>query len=387
MRKGGCEHPPYIYIVLTALTLAVLSTNHLAACPFCPTVEPTFAERRETADWTALVEVIECNGDNCRARVRQRLGGDTPDVDVTVDLATVSKHPVGTLLLTLREPDDVGMLSVGPVDETSYAYFYRSPTLRRPARERLRYFADYLEHPDPMIAADAFAEFARADYDDVAAVADAFDMQAVRHWLIDADVSERRKGFYGLVLGLAGDDNDRAANADLLKELLLADEGDFRAGFDGLLAGYLLLEKTAALDLIDRRCLEPGADDRPGDTRHAMAALRFYQQYGHHIPPERLRASMRLLLERPEFAAAAIVDLARWQDWSALDEVVACWDTSNDELRPATSRAVVGYLIANPNPVAKVQLRRLRKESPDRVAAAERFLELFGGVLPAARAE
>jgi hypothetical protein len=340
-----------------------------------------------------LVEVaddIDANAQSktCRVRTRQLIKGETRPVDSTHEIDAPAGLAVGTLLLAVRTTSagDVDW-NVRPVDETSYAYYYRTPTLRLGTSERLRYFARYLEHRDPQIAADAFAEFARADYDQVAAVAAALDMAQVRRWLADPDVLPRRKGFYGLTLGLAERQADRAANAKLLKERILADEGDFRTGFDGLLAGYLLLEGEAALDLIDERLLKASeADPRPGDTRHAMTALRFYQEYGDDIPTERLAQSLRLLLARSDFAAAAIVDLARWQDWQSMDGVVACLDATDAD-EPATTRAVVGYLIACPTPAAAGELERLRKEHPDRTAAAERFLELFGGGLPKRRAE
>ncbi|MEZ6069314.1 MAG: hypothetical protein R3C10_03375 [Pirellulales bacterium] len=308
-------------VAVAALLLTFVATA-LRACPFCPAVEPTFADQRAVADWAALVEVV-ARSDSAgpkgeTVRVRQLLKGDDPPVGGTLEIDDAGEHPVGALLLVLRADGGDGAVrwTTRTVDELGYAYFYRAPSPREPMAKRLRYYAPYLEHRDPAIAADAFAEFAAADYDHVAAVADAFDMARVRQWIADPNVSPRRKGFYGMVLGLADDAADRAANARLLKKQITADEDDFRAGFDGLLAGYLLLEGEAGLDLVDARFLRADpAKSRPGDTRHAMSALRFYQEFCDGIPEARLSQSLRLLLARPEFAAAAIVDLARWQDW------------------------------------------------------------------------
>jgi hypothetical protein len=270
--------------------------------------------------------------------------------------------------------------NVVAVNEASYAYFARAPSLKTPAAERLRYFAPFLEHREPLVAEDAYLEFGHAPFDQVAGVADSLSMARLRDWLRDPHVKPERKGFYGLALGLGTSGNERTVNAEFLRQLIQAPEDDFRAGFDGMLGGYLLLAGGKGLELVDARYLaNPRAAD--GDVRHAMTALRFYHEYGHEIPLDRLQQAMRHLLVRSEFAAAAITDLARWKDWGALAQIVDLYPRAGHG-QPAIRRAIVGYLLTCPETAAVKALARLRQLDPEGIAAAEQTLSRASGVPP-----
>ncbi len=264
-----------------------------------------------------------------------------------------------------------------PANEVSLGYFAKAPALRMPAAERLRYFARFLEHADPLVAEDAFNEFGYAPYDAVKEVSGLLPASSLRRWLVDANVRDERKGFYGLGLGLAGRLQDGKQHADFLRQQVLAPANDFRAGFDGILAGYLLVAGEGGLETIETQWLaNPKAKD--GDVRHAMAALRFYQEFEQEIPTPRLARALRHLLKRPEFASAAIIDLTRWQDWDALSQVAALY--TSDPLPPAaTRRAIVGYLLNHPQPAAAAELQRLRRLDPKGIAQAEKELQLSAG--------
>ena len=187
------------------LVLAAAAT----ACPFCDALQPTFAERRAEADVVIFAEATS----RATFRVLQVPQGR----DEFGDAATVAVAPprdagaekssiaVGGLALLLgrriRESD--WLWDVVEVNEVSAAYFLRLPDSRQPAVDRLRYCAKFLEHADPAIAEDAYAEFGRASFDDVRAAADALPFESLRRWMLDPAVPGRRKGFYGLALGLA----------------------------------------------------------------------------------------------------------------------------------------------------------------------------------------
>ena len=250
-----------------------------------------------------------------------------------------------------------------------------------PAAERLRYFASFLEHVDAIVAEDAYLEFGHAPFDVVAQSADVLPAERLRAWLVDAKVPPSRKGFYGLAIGLSTDAATRRANADFLRALILAPADDFRAGFDGMLGGYLLLAAEPGLELVESRYLADPAR-RDGDVRHAMTALRFYHEYGHEISNDRLSSALARLLERREFAAAAITDLARWKAWDTSGRVAQLY--SDPAVDAATRHAVVGYLLACPTADAATELARLRKLDPRGVAEAERILSQTTSV-PAAQ--
>src|SRR5207249_2959578 len=106
------------------------------------------------------------------------------------------------------------------VNELGFAYVARAPSSRKDTAERLRYFARYLEHDDPLIAEDAYQEFGHMPFDKVAEVADALDQAKLRGWLGDEHVRDYRKGFYAVALGLAKSARDRTANAELMRKLI-----------------------------------------------------------------------------------------------------------------------------------------------------------------------
>lgn len=373
---------------LLLAALLGLATSLANACPFCTALEPTLAQRRSQASIVLLAE-MQNRSPQGRAifTVHQVLAGESPaSAGGTVEIKLDVVARPGTLVLLFGAPRQE--LAGGQpewhgvvVDEASYGYFAKSPPLTAPTSERLRYFARYLEHANPLIAQDAYLEFGHASLADVKSAINALPAERLRGWLTDERVLPARKGFYGLALGLSPDAATRQTNAEFLQGLIEAPEDDFRAGFDGILGGYLLLTGEAGLERIEERYLRnPQAAD--GDVRHALVALRFYQEYGREIPLERLQRALRNLLARPEFAAAAITDLARWQDWREPDSIAALY-TDQAYSAPATRLAIVGYLLACPTADAGPALRQLRQADPQGVAAAEKVLSQTGSFAPA----
>jgi hypothetical protein len=369
----------FALVLRVACVGAVIAVaSPLAACPFCTVVGPTLSQRRDQADVVALGELLETGERGRVYRLHRALKGeDLLSAADTVALEPESGVKPGTLALLFAEkttdPPGLSWTALA-ASEVAVGYFFAAPDLRRPAADRLRYFARHLEHADPLVAEDAFGEFGRASLDEVSAVADAFDSERLRAWLADPAVPQHRQGFYGLALGLATGPGERQANLEFLRRRVARADTDFRAGFDGQLGGYLLLDGEAALaDLEQRFLANPQA--AVGDVRHAMSALRSYQQYGREIPVPRLAAALRRVLARAEFAEQAIADLARWEDWDALDQVAGLWDRSGYEA-PEIRRAIVGYLCVCPLDEARDARERIRREAPALVAQVEQRLSL-----------
>lgn len=347
------------------------------ACPFCNAVQPSFAELRAESQAVVVAEANE----TANFSVRQVIAGSEKLGTVTHIEAAEFLVPAGHLALLLGRFDASSQLerwkwTVIAADETSLAYYVRAPVVSLPAVERLPYFVKYLEHADRDVAEDAFREFGRAPFDAVAAVAPSFPYSSLRAWLVDPSVPGERKGFYGMALGLAPAGADREPNVELLRKVVTAPAGEFRAGFDGVLGGFLWAEAAAALDLIDERFLRnPAAAE--GDVRHAQAALRFYLQYGRGIPEARLVASVALLLDRPATAPGALQDLTRRRAWAFVARAEKLFLASAGD-DPALDRAAVGYLLVCPEADARAALKRLKQAAPERTAEAIRSAELLG---------
>jgi hypothetical protein len=127
------------------------------------------------------------------------------------------------------------------------------------------------------------------------------------------------------------------------------------------------------------------------ETYAVMQALRFLWTYEPNlIPADRLKESMRLLLDRQELADLVITDLARWKDWTLQDRLMAMYDDEKFAI-PAIRRAVVRYLYycsqekgstaadgseTRPETALKAEanLKLLEQKDPKTVSDAKRFL-------------
>ncbi|MEI6240787.1 MAG: hypothetical protein WCR51_10385 [Planctomycetia bacterium] len=365
-------------VALSLLVLLGTSSRAADACPFCGIVGESLAMRRDAADVVAIGEAndgVTPGPDGFPEQaftLGQTLRGTIPP-DITEAAARVTGPVVGTAIVFGRSSNGDLRWSALAAHEAVLGYAAAAPATSLPAAERLRWFAQRLEHPDPAIAADAFAEFGLAPFDAVREAADAFDPIKLAAWVGEAGIDARRRGFYGLAAGIvAADTRDAAVRRDLLADLhdaIAAPADDFRAGYDGLLAGLIVAEGAAALDEFSRLGLF-GPSARPVDQRHLLAALRFaWESLDATIPRDRVAAATARLLNSRAVAADAAVDLARFQAWEPLDTVANLWMTLGRD-DPLVRRAVAGYLDACPLPAARTHLDRLRTADAERLDAA-----------------
>jgi hypothetical protein len=347
-------------------------------CPFCGVVGDSLAMRRDAADVAAVGEAegaATAGSDGFLAqvfRIDQVLRGTLP-AGTTRATARVDGPVSGTALVFGSTPGGPLRWSAVGANEALLGYAAAAPATSLAAAERLRWFARWLEHPEPAIAADAFTEFGLAPFEAVRDAADAFDADALASWINEPGIDARRRGFYGLAAGIVAAHAADAATRGRLREALDAaidaPADDFRAGFDGLLGGLLVAEGTAGLDALERRGLfAPTA--RPLDQRHLLAALRFaWESLGDTIPRDRVAEATARLLASPAVAADAAVDLARYGAWANVDDVARLWETLGRD-DPLVRRAVAGYLAACPLPLARAHLERLRAADPILLNAA-----------------
>lgn len=368
-------HSRSFLALLAALAIGVAPTP-LQACPFCGVVGQSLAERRDEAAAVAIGEPCGPAAPDAAGLasqpflVRQFIRGDR-DVGAEPIPARVAGPVEGTALL-FATPDGEALLrwSAVAANEALLAHVVAAPPASQPAAERLRWFAARLEHPEPAIAEDAFTEFGLAPYAAVREAADAFDAARLRAWVAEPGIDQRRRGFYGLTLGIVAaheaDENARRASLDELQAAIAAPASDFRAGFDGLLAGLLVAEGAQGLDFLDERGLF-AADARPVDQKHLLAALRFaWEELGDSLPKPRAADATARLLSSPVVAADATIDLARYRAWGHADAVAALWESLGAD-DPLVRRAVAGYLSACPLPEAKRRLERIRERDPERL--------------------
>lgn len=363
----------------------VCAAGEVGACPFCGAVSQPLALRRDAA---AGVAVGEANGpatlqpDGSLEQpfvLQQRLAGSrtiNPGEQVNAAVAAPVRGTAAVFLARQPGPMGGGHRAL-EADEALLGYLATSPGVETPAAERLRWFAGRLEHPNPSIAEDAFAEFGQAPFDAVRDAADALPAAKLRAWVVEPGITQQRRGFYGLALGLvaAARPEEREACRQVLDNAINQPADDFRAGFDGILAGLLVADGDAGLDaLIAKGLLAPSA--RPVEKRQMLAVLRFaWESLSGEIPRDHVAAATARLVASPVTAAEATVDLARYRWWDAVDEVAMLWTTLGDD-DPLVRRAVAGYLTACPTPQAATHIATIRSHDPERFEQALQAAQL-----------
>lgn len=357
--------------------LALSSAASVTACPICGQPTITLTERLARADVALLVEWVSAKpakdaaAESTTYEIVQvhRDALEKYKVGETVSVNQLTSGKAGNLFLLMGQKDEkLGVKwELGPalaVSETSYQYIIQAPSSETPAEKRLAYFIKFLEFPDLTIANDAFAQFVNAPTKDIYAVASKLPREKLRAWLGDPKTPVNRRSGYGLMLGMCGNADD----ARFLAQQIAATDADNSSGIEGITFGYLLLGGEGALATIEKTRLA-NQDLSDGEVYAAALAIRYFWSYGNGtISLARMREAMRQLLDRPALAEIAIVDLARWKDWSLQARLMDLYK-SEDQADRKLKEAIIHYMIACTKDVPKEG-----KESPAHVAAAKKHL-------------
>ncbi len=369
-------------VLFALLVTSLLLSPTAMACPFCSAPQLTLAEQIAQTDaaiigeWVSGVKPDFDAGTAGSTIYRIKKLIDSPG---NLKLAVEQKITVegyypgesGRFVFILGTLDD-GLSWMSPLDisEQGFEYVKNAPSPEDDPAKRLIYYVKYLESSDPLIADDAYAEFANAPYKTIASVKDQFPREKLRKWVFSKETPVTRLGLYGLMLGLCGDKEDMK----LLKEKVIENDEEFRLGIDGIMAGYLILAGEEGLKVLEDAKLKPSLQTPSkvpfSETFASLQAVKFMWEYGgERISPEKLRGSQRILLDNPSLADLVIIDLARWQDWSIIGRLKKMYGQEPYDV-PAIKRSIVGYLIQ----CIKQKPAEQGKPVPDYVTKAETFL-------------
>jgi hypothetical protein len=418
-----------LFVVLTA-SLFVCSPRVLA-CPFCTAESQTLSEETQTADVVVLAKLLkeakpadeadralgeyDPNAGAATFEVIEALsGGDTLAGAKEIEAVYFGEFDRDRVfLISGVSTERIDWMTPLPLSPTSVDYVRKLGDVPASGAERLAFFQEYLENDDPLLAQDAYDEFARAPYADVQALAPKMHHDRLVKWISDPEISPSRRRLYLTMLGACGTKNDLPMLESLIKsdfkamkphleravqralamggpiglplwiDLVDQDERRKKLGLDALVACYLTLGGPDGLDLIDDRFLK-NPNTEYTYIYSTIMALRFHgEEPTSKLPRERLLASMRLLLDNPEFADQVIPDLARWEDWSVLDRLVAMFKSSDKN--GYVRQPVVTYLtVASEQPGdigtrAQTALTELEQIDPEGVKQA-RALMAFGAL-------
>lgn len=378
-------------IVMTSLFVVALflaASSPVAACPYCPGPQKTLSEEFADADAVVLVQWKA-------GRASAGMLGHTTFSVVEVargpkvalqkdDQIKIPQYRTGRkgdlFLLFGKQGRETEWDNPLEVAETTYQYIVQAPSLKTPTPKRLEYFVKFLESSDQLVSNDAYGEFANAPYEDIVQIKHKLDRAKLAKWVADPETLSMRLALYSLLLGLCGNDDD----ARMMLAKINQPPAGYPLGHDGLISGYLVLAGEKGLDEIDRSKIK-NKQAAFSETYAASQALRFMWTYGNgRIDQERLRQSMRELLDRPELTDLVIADLARWEDWSVQDRLMKLYGQKEDS-QPIVKRAIVRYMLIAAKsdtklaerPASAVQaqanLVKLRRQDPELVKSAERF--------------
>ncbi len=390
-----------------AVTLLVHATR-VEACPFCSAVSLTFAQEIAQSQAAVIARLVEpppagslsprAEGPLPKGRfaVVEVLKGSTV-VDeagllggeaAPIETILLEEKPVGSLFLLMGiEPPNLVWSSPIPVSDRAVEYLRKLADLPEKGSDRLAFFQKHLEDPDETLARDAYDEFAVAPYDDVRGLESRMDPTQLLAWIENPKVQSSRRRLYATMLGVCGTKADAERIGAILEGTDLGeDKAEIRSGLDALIACYVTLRGPEGLDLVDRLFLDRRGRDVPfTETYAAVMALRFLGEESDSVPRERVLKSLRILLDEPKLADLVIADLARWEDWSAIDRLTELFEKADAD-SIFVREPVVNYLRACPLPAAAEAIKKLEKIDPEAVRRAATLAGLAGlaGTNPAA---
>jgi hypothetical protein len=431
--RANRSRRPAIFFGLILVVIA--AGTAVLACPFCSVESQTLSEETQSADAVVLAKLIK---DAPPVSDIPADPGDPNSGTATFQIVEVLRgmerlqgvKEIQVVFFGESNRERVFMISgIGaeridwttplPLSAAAMDYVRKLASVPASGADRLAFFQDYLEHDDPLLAQDAYDEFARAPYADVHALGPRMHHDRLVEWIGDPEVSPSRRRLFLTMLGVCGTEKDLPMLEALIAsdfhtvqpfleqsvacgmamggplglpvwiDLIDQDERRKKLGLDAMVACYLTLRGPDGLDLIDSRFLKNPKTEYT-HLYSTIMALRFHgEEESSPVPRERLLKSMRLLLDNPEFADQVIPDLARWEDWSVLERLVTMFKQSDEN--GYVRQPVVTYLTVASEQLGEVGTRatkalaELEELDPEGVKQA-RSLMAFGA-LGRARAE
>lgn len=329
--------------------------------PLRPALTPVFSDQIQTCEHLVLAKWI------AGEKTEDQDGGTSTFQIVEIGFSCGDQFQLGQLIKmrgNIPAPSDANYALMGrddrtegwyaPLQVSADAWTYLSsmppPTTDPEAyAKRPSWFLKYLEHPDPAVAADAFAEFSAVPWDFLLPLKDKFPRERILAALANPTTPATRIAFYGLMAGHCA----RPEDADILEKKVVTLDGGYRPGIEGVMVGYLLVRGEDGLKVLeDTKMLSRVGKNVEGtdlplpfsESYAVLQALRFMWTYEpNHLPKERLRQSMQILLNRPDLADLIIKDLALWKDWSVQDRLMSMYTEETFSI-PVIKRAIVRYL-------------------------------------------
>ena len=372
--------------------------SNVLACPFCASTSRTLSEEFETMDAVVVARLVQAPPPS---QPDEAKGAELPRAKFEIvkvikgGKLIAEKQPIEAIYLGSGKPGQLFLIEgiVSPkllwstpigVSQRAQDYIVQLAALPKEGKDpeegkkRFYFFLNFLEDKDELLARDAYDEFAKASYATVRAIKDRLNHEQLIAWIKNSEIPVSRRRLYMVMLGVCGTDQD----APLLEEWITSSDRKVKAGLDAMIACYLTLKGEAGLQLIDKLYLK-NAKAEYADTYSAIMALRFHTSEGNVIEKKRVLASLRLMLERPDLADLVIPDLAKWEDWSAMDQLMELYRSADKQKNSWVRVPTIMYLRSCPLPKAAQYLEECKQLDPTAVQRASAFTTSPAGGGPA----
>jgi hypothetical protein len=376
--------PPARRLWVLALLVVTLMLDCIATtegCPFCTVESRTLSEEISSSDAVVVAKLVkeappldvpsgdasgpvaaDPNAGRATFQVVDAIRGqDRIAAGKEIQVVYFGAAEVDKLfMITGSGSDTLEWMTPLPLSPPATEYVRKLPAVAAAGAERLAFFQDFLENADPLLAQDSYDEFARAPYVMLEQLGHRMQHDKLVQWIKSSEVNPSRRRLYLTMLGVCGDKHDLPMLEEMLKsdisqkkpivdemvacglalrgpiclpalsEMVSLDERRKKLGLDAIVACYLTLRGSDGLDLVDERFLK-SPNVEYAYVYSTIMALRFHGESTDVLPKPRLLASMRLLLDNPDFADQVIPDLARWEDWSVMDRLVGMFKAGDDK--------------------------------------------------------
>lgn len=354
-------------------------TRLAEACPGCQPMGATFSDEMAEMDAVVVARLIAPSAQAGQLPSNELLPSQFEIVRVLKgDSLVRTGGKLETLYLGSGQPGSLFLImGIGQpkmmwstphgVSERVVDYLAKLTQLPQEGVERYRFVLDYLEDEESDLARDAYDEFAKAPYAAVRSLKDDFDHDEIVARIDNPGIPATRRRLYFVMLGIVGDDKD----VSYLEAMMKSPDREQRRGLDMIVFCYLSIRGESGLPMIEERFLR-NQDCDYSDTYAAIMALRMHAAEQVTLQPKHIVGPLRGVLERPQLADLVIPDLARWEDWTAMDKLFELYKTA-DEKSSWVRVPVVNYLRACPLPRAKELIAECEKIDPQAVKRAHSF--------------
>jgi hypothetical protein len=246
--------------LLVAGALILGSATLAAACPFCNVESRTLTEELASAEAVVLATLV------ADAPPIVDVDNEDPDsgkatfkiVDVLAGDRLKSGEEIKVVYFGEGERDKTFMISgiavendaiewttPLPLSATAIEYVRQLPSVPAEGGKRLEFFQKYLENDDPLLAQDAYDEFARAPYSALHQLEGHMDHDRLVEWIQSPDVNPSRRRLYLTMLGVCGDKGD----LPMLESMIISDYSTKKPVLEQMVLWGQTLQGPLALDM------------------------------------------------------------------------------------------------------------------------------------------